>query len=135
MGSLRQHKFPLYSYTSKSCTEIDNIQWTPSNPIFSNLGILKYFDIAEVLNILFIHQHLNQNLPSDLLKTSSPKSVIHSAQEAMSLVFSSHLLLKPKTMAQIIFQNLQLNNGMTSMNHSNLKIAEFFSDLNYTSLS
>ena len=61
---------------------------TPSNPIFSNLGILKYFDIVEVLNILFVHQHLNQNLPSDLLKTSSPKSVIHSAQEACLLYTS-----------------------------------------------
>ena len=51
---------------------------TPSNPIFSNLGILKFFDIVEVLNILFVHQHLNQNLPSDLLKTLKFAKISHS---------------------------------------------------------
>ena len=51
---------------------------TPSYPIFSNLGILKFFDIVEVLNILFVHQHLNQNLPSDLLKTLKFTKISHS---------------------------------------------------------
>ena len=51
---------------------------TPSNPIFSNLGILKFFDIVEVLNILFVHQYLNQNLPSDLLKTLKFIKISHS---------------------------------------------------------
>ena len=51
---------------------------TPSNPIFSNLRILKFFDIVETLNILFVHQHLNHNLPSDLLKTLKFTKIIHS---------------------------------------------------------
>ena len=38
---------------------------SPSNPIFTELGILKFFDLVEVLNILFVHQHLNANLPVD----------------------------------------------------------------------
>ena len=51
---------------------------TPSNPIFFNLGILKFFDIVEVFNILFVHQYLNQNLPSDLLKRLKFTKIIHS---------------------------------------------------------
>ena len=35
-------------------------------PIFSNLGILKFFELVEVLNILFVHQHSNQGLPKTI---------------------------------------------------------------------
>ena len=60
MGSSRQLEFPLNSYTSKSCTEINN----SSDPIFLNLKILKFFVIViKVLSVSFVHQHLNQNLP------------------------------------------------------------------------
>ena len=52
----------LYSYTStlqKAALRLITFSAprTPSNPIFSNLGILKFFEFVEALNILFVHQH------------------------------------------------------------------------------
>ena len=47
-------------------------------PIFSNLGILKFFDLVEVLNILFVHQHSNQGLPMDLLDSLTFSKISHS---------------------------------------------------------
>ena len=40
-----------------------------SNPIFFNLGILKIFDLVEVLNIQLVHRYLNRTLPFDTLET------------------------------------------------------------------
>ena len=51
---------------------------TPSNPIFSDLGILKLFNLVEVLNILFVHQLFNVNLPEDLLDTFDFSKISHS---------------------------------------------------------
>ena len=39
----------------------------PSSPLFSDLKILKIFDLVKCLNIFFIHKFLNNRLPSDLL--------------------------------------------------------------------
>ena len=36
---------------------------SPSSPIFAELKLLKFFDLVEVLNVLLVHRHLNQNLP------------------------------------------------------------------------
>jgi len=40
---------------------------TPSSPLFKSFKILKIFDLVKVLNIMFVHQFLNSNLPADLL--------------------------------------------------------------------
>ena len=48
-----------------------------SNPIFSKLGILKFFDLVKVLNIQLVHQHLNANLPVDLISTLSFETIDH----------------------------------------------------------
>ena len=55
-----------------------NAPRSPSNPIFFNLEILKFFDLVEVLNILFIHQHSNRDLPEDLLNTLNLSKTSHS---------------------------------------------------------
>ena len=55
-----------------------NAPRSPSNPIFSNLGILKVFDLVEVLNILFVHQYFNRGLPNDLIDTLSFSKICHS---------------------------------------------------------
>ena len=49
-----------------------------SNPIFSNLGILKFFDMVEVLNIKFVHQFFNRALPLELLDTLKFYKINHS---------------------------------------------------------
>ena len=52
-----------------------NAPRSPSNPIFSNLGILKVFDLVEVLNILFVPKYF---LPNDLIDTVSFSKICHS---------------------------------------------------------
>ena len=49
----------------------------PSAPIFHDLGILKLFDLVEVLNILLVHQHLNRELPIDTLQTLKFEKIHH----------------------------------------------------------
>ena len=48
-----------------------------SLPLFANLGILKFFDLVKVLNIHFIHQYLNGNLPFDTLNTFNFQKTSH----------------------------------------------------------
>ena len=88
---------------------------TPSNPIFSNLGILKFFDIVEVLNILFVHQYLNQNLPSDLLKTLKFIKISHSFNTRDNVLGLLKLpSVKTHNYGSNSFSNLQFSNGMIS---------------------
>ena len=51
---------------------------SPSNPIFSDLGILKFFNLVEVLNILFVHQLFNFDLPEGLMDTFDFSKISHS---------------------------------------------------------
>ena len=51
---------------------------SPSSPLFSNLEILKFFDLVEVLNICFVHQHLNSSLPVDNLESLIFHQINHS---------------------------------------------------------
>ena len=51
---------------------------SPSLLIFSELELLKFFDLVEVINILLIHQHFNENLPSDTLATLNFDKIQHS---------------------------------------------------------
>ena len=99
---------------------------SPSNPIFSNLGILKFFDIVETLNILFVHQHLNHNLPSDLLKTLKFTKISHSFNTRSNVI---GLLQLPSVRTQNYGSNsfsklaIQQWNDF-KLNHSNLDISE-----------
>ena len=99
---------------------------TPSNPIFLNLGILKFFDIVEVLNVLFVHQYLNQSLPSDLLKTLKFTKISHSINTRGNVL---GLLQLPSVRTQSYGSNsfsklaIQQWNDF-QLNHSNLNISE-----------
>ena len=70
---------------------------SPSNPIFSNHRILKFFDLVEILNILFVHQLFNIDIPEDTPLILA-KSVIHFIQGdhawAFILNFQSKSTLK-----------------------------------------
>jgi len=69
-------------------------RYTPSSPIFSELRILKIFDLVKILNILFIHQYLNLNLPIDTLNTFQFLKIAHiyetRGREAGLLSYSSY---------------------------------------------
>ena len=87
---------------------------SPSNPIFSDLGILKFFNLVEVLNILFVHQLFNVDLPEGLMDTFDlAKSVIHSIQGGHAWAFLKSLQLTPKLMVFTPFQGCQFNSGTT----------------------
>ena len=57
---------------------------TFSNPrssataLYANHGILKIFDLVKLMNILYVHKFLNQNLPTDILNTLSIDRINHS---------------------------------------------------------
>ena len=100
---------------------------TPSNPIFSNLGILKFFDIVEVLNILFVHQYLNQNLPSDLLKTLKFIKISHSFNTRGNVLGLLQLpSVKTHNYGSNSFSKLAIQQWNDfQLNHSKLNISEF----------
>ena len=45
-----------------------NAPRTSATPLYAELGILKLFDLTKVMNILYVHKHLNGNLPIDTLE-------------------------------------------------------------------
>ena len=106
---------------------------SPSNPIFAELGLLKFFDLVKVLNILFVHQHLNSNLPTDLLQTLSFGKVDHSfgtRGNSLGLLKSQHFktstfgLYSFTKLATIQWNKLQIaypNFEIASLNLSKLK--------------
>ena len=51
---------------------------TSATPLYSELGILKFFDQVEIMNILYVHKYLNGNLPVDSLETLKFEKVDHS---------------------------------------------------------
>ena len=50
---------------------------TPSAPLFKTFKILTIFDLVKTLNILFVHQHLNLNLPPDLCNSITFDEIDH----------------------------------------------------------
>ena len=40
-----------------------------ATPLYAELGVLKFFDQVEIMDILYVHKYLNGNLPTDTLKT------------------------------------------------------------------
>ena len=92
--SLRDNKNSHYILTLlKAALRLITFSAALSNLIFSNLRILKFFDIVEVLNILFVHQYLNENLPCNLLKTLKFNKISHSFK-ARGLLFLSVKITK-----------------------------------------
>ena len=51
---------------------------SPSAPLFKRFEILTIFDLVKTLNILFVHQHLNFQLPPDLCNTIHFNKIDHS---------------------------------------------------------
>ena len=59
---------PIYILQKKALRLITfNNSRCPSSPLFSDLKILKVFDLVKCLNISFVHKFLNNKLPFDLL--------------------------------------------------------------------
>ena len=51
-----------------------------ATPLYAELGILKFFDQVEIMNILYVHKYLNSNLPIDTLETLKFCKIDHSLQ-------------------------------------------------------
>ena len=51
---------------------------TSATPLYTKLGILKCFDLVKVMNILYVHKHLNGDLPIDTLETLEFTKTNHS---------------------------------------------------------
>ena len=51
---------------------------TSAIPLYAEIGILKLFDLTKVMNILYIHKHLNGNLPIKTLETLEFTKTNHS---------------------------------------------------------
>ena len=51
---------------------------SPSAPLFKSFEILTIFDLVKTLNILFVYQHLNFQLPPDLCNTIHFNKIDHS---------------------------------------------------------
>ena len=51
-----------------------------ATPLYAELGILKFFDQVEIMNILYVHKYLNGNLPIDTLETLKFCKIDHSLQ-------------------------------------------------------
>ena len=49
-----------------------------STPLYAELGVLKFFDQVEIMNILYVHKYLNGNLPIDSLETLKFCKIDHS---------------------------------------------------------
>ena len=49
-----------------------------ATPLFAQLHMLKFFDLVKSLNISYVHQYLNSNLPSDTLSTLKFSKLHHS---------------------------------------------------------
>ena len=49
-----------------------------ATPLYAELGVLKFFDQVEIMNILYVHKYLNGNLPTDTLKTLKFSKIDHS---------------------------------------------------------
>ena len=54
-----------------------NAPRTSATPLYAELGILKLFDLTKVMNILYVHKHLNGDLPIDTLETLEFSKINH----------------------------------------------------------
>ena len=50
---------------------------TSASPLFSELGLLKFFDLVKVMNILYVQKYLNNDLPTDVLSTLNFEELNH----------------------------------------------------------
>ena len=51
---------------------------TSATPLYAELGILKFFDRVEVMNILYVHKFFNDKLPTSSLETLKFSKTDHS---------------------------------------------------------
>ena len=51
---------------------------TSATPLYVEVGILKLFDLTKVMNILYVHKHLNGDLPVDTLENLEFSKTNHS---------------------------------------------------------
>ena len=100
---------------------------TPSNPIFSDLGILKFFNLVEVLNILFVHQLFNVDLPEDLLDTFDFDKISHSFNTRGSCLGLKISSVNTKTYGLNSFSRLSIQ----QWNH----LQQSFPDINLAEIS
>ena len=49
-----------------------------ATPLYAELGLLKFFDMVKVMNILYVHKYLNRKLPVDVLSTLKYDKLDHS---------------------------------------------------------
>ena len=102
----------------------------PSAPIFSDLKILNVFDLVKVLNIQFIHNFLNSELPEDTLNTFAFTKISHSHRtrgNALGLLvepdfktrtFGTHSLSKTSVTD---WNNLQCQHPSINLSNTNRK--------------
>ena len=111
-----------------------------SLPLFATLGILKFFDLVKVLNIQFIHQYLNGNLPRDTLNTFNFEKTSHTHGtrcNTMGLLveprvytqnFGSYSFSRISTLQWNDLQRSSHNSDLTSLtpNQIRLKATQFY---------
>ena len=90
------------------------------------VGILKFFDIVEVLNVLFVHQYLNQSLPSDLLKTLKFTKISHSINTRGNVLGLLQLpTVRTQSYGSNSFSKLAIQQWNDfQLSHSNLNLSE-----------
>lgn len=107
--------------------------YSSSSTIFANLQILNVFDLVKVLNILFVHQHLNFALPSDILESFNFDSIDHCydtrgrelsllvSSSARTTTFGLKSLSKLATSQWNAFQKLYPNIDISTLPYTRVK--------------
>ena len=103
------------SHISETSIKLRRATGALSNPIFSDLGILKFFNLVEVLNILFVHQLFNVDLPEDLLDTFDFSKISH----AWAFLKSS---VNTKTYSLHFFSRLSIQHSETNFSRAFLTL-------------
>ena len=97
-----------------------------SNGVLTFSCFSSFLDKVKVMNVLFVHQYLNQNLPSDLLKTLKFTKISHSFNTRGNVL---GLLQLPSVRTQSYGSNsfsklaIQQWNDF-QLSHSNLNLSE-----------
>ena len=77
-----------------------------SDPLFRNYNILKFFDMVQSQNILFMHKLLNNNIPSNLHNTSAlfPSDFWACSQPSSSGLMTFSVVSPPRVMCGGCFE-------------------------------
>ena len=99
---------------------------THSSPMFAELGILNFFDQVEVLNILFVHQHINGKLPMDTLRTLNFDKISHDTGtrgSTLGLLSRSNVNTKTFGLNSLSWLSIQQWNNL-QLKFSSVKLAD-----------